>query len=198
VLQLANRDDSRDHRVSALMTAESVIVALMFAYAPTVNPTLVSWMKEGGSPVTTVWAGLVIYTLILTGFRSIHLLFKSMDMHDHSDENYRAGYYLFLVVIVVSSAYVLSNAISILHYAQCGASVDFQKVGLPNELLIWVPAPILSFWLLLVWIYPWPLTRCVRRRAEDLRRRVTLQVLVGGLIGASATLWVLVITLCLL
>lgn len=181
-----------DRKVAALMIAESVIVGLMFAYAPSVNTTLVFWIGQGGSPVTTVWAGLGIYVLILTGFRSIHLLFKSIDTVDKDNENYRAGYYLFLAVIVGSSTYVLSNAISILHYAQCKAAVGFP------ELLIWAPVPPFSLWMLSVYFYPWPLTRWLRRRVECLRKHVKWKVLLGGLICAVAALCLFAITFCLL
>lgn len=192
MVQLANRDDRQDRKVAALMTAESVIVGLMFAYAPTVNSTLVFWIKEGGSPVTTVWAGLGIYVLILTGFRSIYLLFKSIDTVDPSNRNYRAGYYLFLAVIFGSSTYVLSNVISILHYAQCNAAV-----GVP-QWLMWAPVPPFSLWMLLVYVYPSCLTEWLRRRVECLRRQVKWQVLLGGLVCAIATLCLLTIMFCLL
>ena len=188
-MQLAERTD---RNVTALMTAESIIVGLMFAYAPTVNSTLVFWIKGGGSPVTTVWAGFGIYALILTGFRSIYLLFKSIDRVDLGNRNYRAGYYLFLAVIFGSSTYVLSNAISILHYAQCNATV-----GLP-QWLIWVPVPPFSLWMLLVYFYPSCLTEWLRRRVECLHRRVIWQVLLGGLICAIAALCLFTITFCLL
>jgi hypothetical protein len=62
-------------KVTALMTAESIIVALLVAYGPTVNNTLVSLMKRGEPIFGTVLAGLLISGLAITAFRSIYLLY---------------------------------------------------------------------------------------------------------------------------
>jgi hypothetical protein len=143
----------------ALMTAESIIIVFLFAYAPVISPTLVDWAQKGGSLVTTVWAGLGIYWLILTGFRSIVLLFKSIDTADLDNAGYRAGYDLFLVVIVGSSIYVVANIISILNFAATGSSVS-----IPNQLQ-WIafPVPFLAVWVLWIWASPLSLTRWLRR-----------------------------------
>jgi len=133
-----------------------------------VNPALVSWSEKGGPLVSTIWSGLLIYGLILIGFRSILLLLKSIDTPDPGDTIYRAGYDLFLLVIVGTCFYVGLNAFSILHFATTGGSVN-----IPNpRLSIAFGASVFVFCVLVVWIFPCELTRCLRRGYDALMRTV--------------------------
>ncbi len=182
--------------VTALMTAESIIVALLIAYAPTINNTLVSLMKRQEPILGTVLAGLLISAVALTAFRSVLLLYKSIDIgisnQDdvmHSDENYRAGYDLFLVVILGSGVYVLMNAVSIVHYALWHSNVVFSCVPVsPSELpsiekpYIVAAGILTGGWALLTVFFPIPLTQffeCVRDELGYLLKPFLLE-LAGG------------------
>jgi hypothetical protein len=164
-------------RVTALMTAESIIVALLIAYAPTINNTLVTLMKRREPIFGTVLAGLLISAVALTAFRSLLLLYKSIDISNvddvmRSDENYRAGYDLFLMVILGSGVYVLSNAFSIVHYAIWRSNVVFSCVPVsPSELSsietpnIEVAGIFIGVWVILSVFRPFHVTRffrCIR------------------------------------
>jgi len=164
-MQLVER---MERRVAALMTAESIIVAFLVVYGATVNETLVSWKKSGEPIFGTVFAGLLISALAITAFQSIYLLYRSIDISNPSDaqcsaERYRAGYDLFLMVILGSGFYVVINAFSILHFAMTGGNVP-----VPDEQLhISIAGSFLVAWLLLVVFIPLELTECIR----SIRRR---------------------------
>lgn len=145
--------DKTSTKASALLTAESVIIAFLFAYAPVFSSTLVTLIRDKEPFVTTVWAGLVIFGLILTGFRSIILLFESID--ELNDEKYRAGKELFFTVILGSSLYAVAAIGSILNSAVTGVSFY-----IPKEMLF-LPVPFLAVWVLWVWCRPFTLTRPV-------------------------------------
>ena len=179
----------RTRRVTALMTAESIIVAFLVAYGPTVNSTLVSLMASGKPIFGTVLAGLLISAVALTAFRSILLLYQSIDISNlddvrHSDERYRAGYDLFLMVIAGSGVYVLINAYSILHYAMIGENVD-----VPEPLSISIAGSFFVAWVLLVVFKPLELTKCIRStrsRHGNLVFGFLVVFLVCGMIGVEA------------
>jgi hypothetical protein len=107
------------------MTAESIIVGFLLAYAALIHQRIVS-LKDALSaqPVfTTVFAGFLVFGLVLIAFRSLLLLFESIRTGDPHERNFNAGYDLFLMVIVGSGVYVLMNAVSLLHYAVTGGNV---------------------------------------------------------------------------
>jgi hypothetical protein len=154
----------REQRVATLITAESIIVGFLVAFGSGVNETLVFWIERGKPIFGTVLAGLLISGLALTAFRSIYLLYKSIDISDvcdvqHSDERYIAGYYLFLIVIGGSGVYVLMNGYSILHYAMTGGNLP-----VPCESLwISIATSLLVAWVLLVVFKPLELAEWIRR-----------------------------------
>ena len=159
------------------MTVESIIIAFLFAYIPLVSPTLVYWIQQKGplSPqiVTTVWAGLAVNTLILIGFRSILLLFESIEKDDTRNQRFAAGLDLFFIVILGSALYVIASMVSILHYAQTGNS--FTSNILPVNYLLYAPLLIFVPILLVVWFRPLPLSRWLRRRKSMNRVIQTLK-----------------------
>ena len=138
----------RGQRVATLITAESIIVGFLVAFGLGVNQTLVSWIETGKPIFGTVFAGLLISLLALTAFRSMLLLYQSIDISDVdgamlSDERYRVGYDLFLMVIALTGFYVLTNAFSILHYAV--AHENYAVVGLQSEPRIIIVTGIIFF-----------------------------------------------------
>jgi hypothetical protein len=147
-----------DRKVTVLITAESIIVGFLAAYATLVNSTLVYWSERGGQVFTTVFAGLLIYAMMLTAFRSVHLLFRSIDTDDPENEDYRAGYDLFLIVLFGSGIYVLMNAASVVHFSMTGANVPI----LDERLSISIAASFFAGWVSCVVIAPVDLTKCVR------------------------------------
>jgi hypothetical protein len=173
-----------DRRVTALMTAESIIVGFLGAYATLVNSTLVFWSERGGRIFTTVFAGLLIYAMMLTAFRSVHLLFKSIDTNDLNNKDYKAGYDLFLVVLFGSGIYVLMNAVSVVHFSMTGANVP-----IPDERLsISIAASFFVAWVLLVVLAPLELTeciRCTRSKLGDLHFGLLAFLLVGDMVEAE-------------
>jgi hypothetical protein len=143
------------------MTAESVIVGFLFAYASLFNLRVVQLKTATpAQPVfSTVLAGLVVYGLILTAFRSLLLLFESIRTADPYERNYNAGYDVFLMVILGSGLYVLMNAVSVLHYARTGCMVTP-----PNETVL-TNIGILFFgvWIVVL-VSPLPLVISPRAR----------------------------------
>jgi hypothetical protein len=151
-------------KVTALMTAESIIVAFLVTYGATVNNTLVSLTKSGEPIFGTVLAGFLISALAITAFQSIYLLYRSIainifDLKDlrYTDERYKAGYDLFLMVIAGSGFYVVMNAFSILHYAMIRANVPDTE-----PLYTSIAGSFLVAWLLLVVFIPLELTGFIR------------------------------------
>ena len=65
---------------------------------------------------TTFLAGILIYAIVVTCFRSILILFKSFDTNETDDVNYKAGHDLFTVAVLGSCAYVIMNVLSIYHF----------------------------------------------------------------------------------
>jgi hypothetical protein len=116
---LASKTDKNDtDKVTALITAESIIAGFMIAYGALVGQNLLYWSepKHQGSLFTTYFAGILIYAIVLTCFVSILLLFKSLDANEKDGVRYKAGYRLFSLAIVVSCVYVVLNVGSIYHF----------------------------------------------------------------------------------
>jgi len=154
-------------KVTALMTAESIIAGLLLAYAPVVNERVVS-LKNATPPqpvFSTVLAGLLIYGLVLTAFRSLLLLFESIRTGDPCERNYNAGYDLFLMVIIGSGAYALMNAVSVVHYAIIGSNVTVPcEPVFTSELPSIIVAGILTVGLVMLFVFfPLQLTEAARR-----------------------------------
>lgn len=70
MVQLADRMDGRDERTTVLITAESIIVGFLVAYAAIFNQTLVYWRQKEAPLFGTVVAALLVYALALTAFRA--------------------------------------------------------------------------------------------------------------------------------
>jgi len=137
-----------------------------------------------GKPIFgAVLAGLLISALALTAFRSILLLYQSIDISNlydmrRSDERYRAGYDLFLMVIIGSGTYVLMNVISIVHYAvtRCNVTVPCGSSSSGGSLVIaWIfIAGILTVvFVLLFAVFPFQSTRKARRVRSKHRRSLS-------------------------
>lgn len=104
----------KTQKVTALMTAESIIAGFMFTYGALVGQMLVHWAEVPcASLFTTFFAGVLIYAIVLTSFRSLLLLFKSIDEGDPYNINYNAGYDLFIWAVILSGFYVVMNVFSI-------------------------------------------------------------------------------------
>jgi hypothetical protein len=109
-MPLANMTD----RVTVLITAESIIAGFMIAYGALNGQLLVDWSRHHGSLLTTYIAGIVIYTIVLTCFVSIVLLFNSIPTNgENLLGRYNAGYDLFLMAILGSAVFVVANGFSI-------------------------------------------------------------------------------------
>jgi hypothetical protein len=67
----------RTNKVAALITVESIIVALLVAFGAGINQALLSSIHKGESVLGVVFAGLLISVLALTAFRSVLLLYQS-------------------------------------------------------------------------------------------------------------------------
>lgn len=106
----------KTEKVTVLMTVESVIAGFMITYGALVGQMLITWRELHGELFTTVFAGVLIYALVLTALRSMLLLFKSIDRKDQDDANYMAGYSLFKTLVYGSGLYVLLNVASILNF----------------------------------------------------------------------------------
>ena len=113
--------------VTALMTAESIVVGFLLVYASLINARVVDLRKASQPVFSTVLAGFVVYGLVLVAFRSLLLLFESIRASDFYDDNYNAGYALFLLVILASGFYVMMNTFSLVHYAIFNSTVAFCK-----------------------------------------------------------------------
>jgi hypothetical protein len=165
VVQLVDK-----RNVTALMTAESIIVGFLVTYGVTINDKFVSLTRNGEPIFGTVLAGFLISALAITAFQSIYLLYRSIDISisdlndlKDSDKRYKAGYDLFLMVLAGSGLYVVMNAYSIIHYAVIGANVpDIEP------LYISIAGSFLVAWLWLVVFTPLELTDCVRRTRSKL------------------------------
>jgi len=183
-MQLANKET----KVTALMTAESIIVGFLLAYTSLINERVVALksLSPPQSVFTTVLAGLLIYGLVLTAFRSLLLLFESIRIRDSCESNYNAGYDLFLLVILGSGLYVLMNAFSILHYATTNCIVTP-----PDEYLFYkIAALFFAAWVVvLVFFVPLrisPYARCVRSNLGTWRYGAVLVLsVVDGTLLAS-------------
>jgi len=185
--------------VTALMTAESIVVGFLLVYASLINETVVR-LKDTEQPVfTTVLAGFLVYGLVLIAFRSLLLLFESIRTGDPYERNYNAGYDLFLMVIIGSGVYVLMNAVSVVHYAIIGHNVIFSCVPVcPRELpsvelpYIVVAGIFTSVWVILSVFRSLHLTRLfrwIRDKLGTLLKPVFVALAVGtailGLIGGT-------------
>jgi hypothetical protein len=126
---------ARKERVAVLITAESIIAGFMIAYGAINGQLLVQWSRYGGSYMTTTYvAGIVIYTIVLTCFVSIALLFNSLRTEntnrteDDLRGRYNAGYDLFLMAILGSAVFVVTSGYSIYHLA---VSSDYMPISIP-------------------------------------------------------------------
>jgi hypothetical protein len=149
-------------KVPPLITAESIIVALLVAYGSTIGGTLATLSKEGESIFGAVSAGLLISGLAITAFQSIYLLYKSIDISCdvlRSDERYSAGYTLFLAVLFGSGFYVAVNAFSILNYAMTGENLRVSD----QRVCIIIETSLLVAWSLLVMFTPLELAKYLRK-----------------------------------
>jgi hypothetical protein len=157
---VAQLTDKTSSKAAALMTAESVIIAFLFAYAPLFSSTLVSLITAVPQKpyVTTVWAGLAVFGLILTGFRSIMLLYQSIDsdIEKVKLEKYTDGRDLFLAVILGSSFYAVLSIASILKLAATGSSFDFPMWTAYVWLLL------IAVGLILIWFHTHPFMQGLR------------------------------------
>jgi len=155
------------------MTAESIIVGFLLAYTSLINERVVALknLTPPQSVFTTVLAGLLVYGLVLTAFRSLLLLFDSIRTGDPFERNYNAGYDLFLLVILGSGLYVLMNAFSILHYATANCIVTP-----PNEpLLTNIAGVFFGAWVVvLVLFVPLRISPCARYVRSTLGARPRL------------------------
>lgn len=136
--QKINEYTNKTNKVTALITAESIIAGFMIAYGALVGQMLVYWADplhwsdplHPPSLLTTYFAGVLIYAIVLTCFVSILLLFKSLDAEETDDSRYKAGYCLFIWAIVVSCLYVALNVGSIYHFT---VTPDHKPLPLPAE-----------------------------------------------------------------
>ncbi len=134
---LANQTE----KVTVLITAESIIAGFMFTYGALVGQMLVHWSEIcDASLFTTFAAGVLIYAIVLTSFRSILLLFKSIDTNAQSAINYEAGYYLFVASIFFSGVYVVLNIVSIFLF-----TVGSNHKPLPFPATPWSQASLVLF-----------------------------------------------------
>lgn len=113
--------------MTVLITAESIVAGFMIAYGALNGQLLVDWSRHHGSLMTTYIAGIVVYAIVLTCFVSIVLLFNSLHTNRTIGKNkeeekknkqkldwrYDAGYDLFLMAILGSAVFVVTNGISI-------------------------------------------------------------------------------------
>jgi glucan phosphoethanolaminetransferase (alkaline phosphatase superfamily) len=105
-------------KVTALMTTESVIAGFMIAYSALIGQNLLYWADthHHGSPFTTFLIGLPIYGIVLTFFRSLLLLFKSIEKSEINQAKYKAGYELFIAAMLGTGTYIILNALSTYHF----------------------------------------------------------------------------------
>jgi hypothetical protein len=132
------------NKVTVLITAESIIAGFMIAYGALNGQLLVHWSHYGGSyMMTTYIAGIVIYTIVLTCFVSIVLLFNSLSTNNYGNPSigatervrrYDAGYDLFLMAILGSAVFVVTNGISIHHFTITGQPIGCFPLELANVL----------------------------------------------------------------
>jgi len=148
------------------MTAESIIVGFLIAYAPVFNQTIRT--LDQNHLFSTVLAALLVYGLALTAFRSILLLYKSIGTGDSNNTNYLAGYELFLLVIAGSSLYILMNAYSVVHYG-----LEHNVVTFPDEPLSIIIASIaFGLWVFFVVFMPTELARRIQGTRNGVGNRL--------------------------
>jgi hypothetical protein len=185
MLQLGDKD-----QVTALMTAESIVVGFLLAYSSLFNVRVVdvTHLPQPQSPVSTVLAGFLVYGLILTAFRSLLLLFESIRTADPCEGNFRAGYDLFLLVILGSGIYVVMNAVSVVHYAR---ELCFVTPPEPDTLYL-VAGVCFGLWILVLTMFTRLRTcqcaQCLRRKLGPRRREVAIAlVLIDAFVGCWIT-----------
>jgi hypothetical protein len=189
-----------ESKVATLITAESIIVGLLVAFAVGIGPTLVSSIeKPGPEPIFgVVLAGFLISALALTAFRSILLLYQSIDISNlgdmrRSDERYRVGYDLFLMVIAGSGFYLLINAFSVLQYAL--AHKNWSPPGwdgAANQALIITAVGAIFFFCAEVFVLlPFEVTRRVRRFRDRVGTRL-FPAAVGLAVGDTILFYIII------
>jgi hypothetical protein len=125
--------------VAVLITAESIIAGFMIAYGAINGQLLVQWSHVDSSyMMTTYIAGIVIYTIVLTCFVSIVLLFDSLGTEstteqeqDHLRAKYNAGYDLFLMAILGSAVFAFASGYSIYHITVTPGNVPIYCNSVP-------------------------------------------------------------------
>ena len=122
-------------QVTALMTAESVIAGFMIAYSALIGQNLLYWTDphHHGSPFTTFLVGLAIYGIVLTFFRSILLLFKSIETRKTNEGKYKAGYELFIAAMLGAGTYIILNALSTYHFTLRNAVFEISSEFIPLD-----------------------------------------------------------------
>lgn len=155
---MANKD-----KVTALITAESIIAGFMIAYGTLVGQMLMYWSQvKGASLFTTFQAGLLASAVVLTCFRSVLLLFKSLDAKGTNNVKYKAGYDLFIVAILGSCLYVIMNVASIYNFTLNRTTVNVAEWPLAAVWLV-----LFSFYAAILLLKPaWiqKVLRCLIRR----------------------------------
>jgi hypothetical protein len=184
--------------VTALITAEAIIVGLFVAYGSGIGGTIATLSKEGESIFGAVLAGLLISGLAITAFESIYLLYKSIRISPVDNERYTAGYRLFVTVLFGSGFYIAVNAFSILNFAM--TNKNLQVPPEIQHMCVIIATSLLVGWSLLVLFTPVELTRYLRERH---RYRwiprpipsipgwvviIVLAIITGGIEGAVAIL----------
>jgi len=101
--------------VTALITAEAIIAGFMISYATLVSQMLTYWSEHRGSLFTTFQAGLLASAVVLTCFRSIFVLHRSISSKSTTTD-YEEGYAMFVAAILLSGIYVVLNVLSIYHF----------------------------------------------------------------------------------
>ena len=106
------------NEVTALITAEAIIAGFMISYATLVSQMLTYWSEHRGSLFTTFQAGLLASAVVLTCFRSIFVLYRSINSKSTkvNTTDYEEGYAMFIAAILLSGIYVVLNVLSIYHF----------------------------------------------------------------------------------
>lgn len=138
-----------------------------------------------GSPFTTFLIELPIYAIVLTFFRSLLLLFKSMKTIDTDEVKYKAGYELFIAAILGAGTFVILNALSTYHFTLRHATFEIPDNFIPLDSTV---ALILFFGYVAVLLHKPEWVQKVGRIPENRRERriaeISLAIIVAAFVGA--------------